>query len=326
MMNSQLRRIAGATWNWWTAAGLIVILVLAIGPRLTSNNTLSVPQPIGRAGLDRNADALSVGETVPAAPKAAPKLKVAVAEKSAFNTATRHANVQRRQIARTATLSLIATDVDRTVAALTALVHQVDGDVVKLDNERPADATDQHTADATIVVPADRFESTLARIAKLGGVRSQKVSAENVGDQIVDDQARLRNLRRTEADILRIMDRSGKIGEVLAVENQLSTVREQIEKLDAESQALGARVAMSTIEIHLEDEARTSVAEPNAGSQLSNAWQAAWHDSRDAALALAGRLFLLIAFAPYWLPLLAIGALIVIQVRRRVRASTISQA
>jgi hypothetical protein len=318
-MNSTVRRILAATWNWWTAAGLVVLLALAVGPRLSAPNfAQGVAQKVSVQSANGAPLAGHAGDAL-----AAPSLKLnapKTGQQTEIQTTPKRSNPRHRQIARTASLSLIAGDVDRTIAALTALVHQVDGDVVKLDNERPADSSDQHTADATIIVPADRFESTLARIAKLGGVRSQKVSAEDVGDQIVDDQARLRNLRRTESDMLAIMDRSGKIGEVLAVEEQLATVREQIEKLDAESQALSARVATSTIEIHLEDEARVTAAEPNAGSQLSNAWHSAWHDSRDAALALAGRIFVLIAFAPYWLPLIGIIALIVIQARRRLHA------
>jgi hypothetical protein len=322
-MNSTLRRIIAATWNWWTAAGLVVLLLLAAGSRFSTPQDLRI-EPVGVANVlaGHVADGSSAAEQAPV-DAAAPVLKLnapKTARQSESPATTKRASSRRRQIARTASLSLIATDVDRTLAALTALVHQVDGDVVKLDNERPEDSSDQHTADATIVVPADRFESTLARIAKLGGVRSQKVGAEDLGDQIVDDQARLRNLRRTESDILTIMDRSGKIGEVLAVEEQLGSVREQIEKLDAESQALSARVATSTIEIHLEDEARVTAAEPNAGSQLANAWGSAWHDSRGAALALAGRIFFLIAFAPYWLPVLGLAALIVIQARRRLHA------
>jgi len=321
MMNLTLRRAFAATWNWWTAAGLIVLLALVVGPRISSTRSmLAIPSP-QKLAVEHSARAASFEQSRSAGDQAAPlKLNAPKATAQVSSEARASTTLRHRQIARSASVSLIASDVDRTLGALTALVHQVDGDVVKLDNERPEDASDQHTADATIVVPSDRFESTLARIAKLGGIRSQTIAAEDVGDQIIDDTARLRNLRRTESDMLTIMDRSGKVGEVLAVEEQLSSVREQIERLDAESKALIARVATSTIAVHLEGEARVSSAEPAAGSQLANAWQSSWHDSRDAALALAGRLIWLIAFAPYWLPLLAIGALILIQARRRLHA------
>jgi hypothetical protein len=307
----QLRRLVGATWNWWTATGLVAFVVLAIGPRLDARQPVSESLPAARVAA------------IAAAPGAQPKLKLNVPKaisaqltQSAAGT-TDGARRHGRQLARNASLSLIVTDVGRAIASVGSLARALDGDVTKLDDEQPATRNERHEANLTLVVPSDRFDSALARAAKIGGVRSQNVTAEDVGDQIVDDQARLRNLRRTEADMLKIMDRSGKVGEVLAVENQLSDVREEIEKLDAETQALTARVATSTIDVHLEEEIRTIGAEPNAASQLGDAWAAAWHASREAALGVMARIFFLIAFAPYWLAVLAIGAVIVAQSRRR---------
>jgi Domain of unknown function (DUF4349) len=308
---SQLRRLVAATWNWWTAAGLVALVALAIGPRLDARQPVSESLPPATV------------VAIAAAPAAQPKLKLNV-PKTVSAQFTQSAAVTTdgtrrhgRQLARKASLSLIVADVARAIASVESLARALDGDVTKLDDEQPATRNERHEANLTLVVPSDRFDSALARAAKIGGVRSQNVTAEDVGDQIVDGQARLRNLRRTEADMLKIMDRSGKVGEVLAVENQLSDVREEIEKLDAETQALKARVATSTIDVHLEEEIRTIGAEPNAASQLGDAWAAAWHASREAALGLMARIFFLIAFAPYWLAVLAIGAVIVAQARRR---------
>jgi hypothetical protein len=332
----RLRRLAGATWNWWTAAGLIVLLVLAIAPRLAERppvlESLSVAK-VSRMSLPVN-DALGPASEAAPAP-AQPKLKLntpkginaqvgSITNAQAVNgvVSARHLSRQGRQMARKATLNLIVGDVGRAIASLESLSRALDGDVTKLNDERPATPNEHREANLTLVVPSDRFDGALARVAKIGGVRSQSVTAEDVGDQIVDDEARLRNLRRTETDMLKIMDRSGRVGEVLAVENQLSDVREQIEKLDAEAQALKARVVTSTIDVHLEEELRTIGAEPNAASQLGDAWAAAWHASREAALGLVARLFFLIAFAPYWLIAIAIGAVIVAQARRRLRSQS----
>jgi hypothetical protein len=311
---SRLRRLLGATWNWWTALGLVVVLALAIGPHLGAAPTARWNGAPG--------EPLLVGVALPPAPadqanlSGAPKGMVAEVAKSA-TSASRSRRSHGRQLARKGSLSLIVGDVGRAIASVESLARALDGDVTKLDDERPARSDERHEANLTLVVPSDRFDGALSRLSNVGGIRSQNVSAEDVGDQIVDDQARLHNLRRTEADMLKIMDRSGKVGEVLAVENQLSDVREAIEKLDAETQALKARVATSTIDVHLEEEIRTIGAEPNAASQLGDAWAAAWHASREAALGLTARIFFLIAFAPYWLAALAIGAVIVAQARRR---------
>jgi hypothetical protein len=306
-----LLRFAQSSWYW--AAALVAAVALgaffapALGPGVGSGVT---------------SESVSVSK----------KLKLEVAPVSAAHSAARAQNAsgvafpqvpngaQPRRLARTAAVSLIVPDVARALGALSAIVRASGGDVVKLDDERPATPADRHTADLTLSVPERRFDATLSALSRLGGVRSQTVAAEDLGDQIVDSGARLRNLRRTEGDMLKIMDRSGKIGEVLEVETQLSSVREQIEKLDAESRALNGRVTNATLDVSLEDEAPLAAAEPSAASRLAAAWAAAWRDSRETALALVARGFVLLAFAPYWLVLLGAGARGAYLARRRFRA------
>jgi hypothetical protein len=225
-------------------------------------------------------------------------------------------------MARKASVHLIVGDVERALAELAAIGRNAGGDVTKLDDQRPASRTERHTADATLVVPATRLDSSVRAIDRLGGVASETIAAEDVTDQLVDNGARLRNLRRTEGDLLKIMDRSGKVGEVLAVENELGDVRDRIERLDAETHALAARVATSEIDLHLEDAATAVVAEPSASARLANAWHGAWHASRDAAIGLLARFFYLIAFAPYWLTAFAIAGVAVVQARRRMHVAT----
>jgi len=324
----QLRQIVRATWNWWTALGLVVILGVAVAPRNASYLAPSTVAALKFAPLSTAATDAFAPPPEPAGAPAQPKLKLNVPKSEVASAASgltiaRHRSPAHvRQMARKASLSIIVGDVGRAVSNLTVISRALDGDVTKLSDQRPASSDEHREANLTLVVPSGQFDSALARIAAIGGVRSQDVAAEDVGDQIVDDTARLRNLRRTETDLLRIMDRSGRVGDILAVENQLNDVREQIEKLDAETQALKARVATSTIDVHLEEEARTLGAEPNAVSRLSNAWAAAWHASREAALGLVARLFFLIAFAPFWLAILGIVALAVAQARRRLRGQT----
>lgn len=67
----------------------------------------------------------------------------------------------------------------------------------------------------------------------MGTVENQMITAEDVSDQLVDVQARLRNLRKSEEMVLKIMERSGSVGDVLKAANELSTIRESIERIDA---------------------------------------------------------------------------------------------
>jgi hypothetical protein len=312
-----LLRFAQTYWYWVAAVAAVlatgVFFAPAFGPGIRSGvASESVPEA---ATLKSNVDKVT-----------APQPEGRAQSAAGLALAPQPNAAQPRKLARTAAIGLIVPDVARALAMLATIVRTSGGDVVKLDDERPATPADRHTAEVTLTVPQRRFDSTLAAVARLGGVRSQTVAAEDLGDHIVDSSARLRNLRRTESDMLKIMDRSGKIGEVLDVETQLSSVREQIERLDAETRALSGRVTNATIDVSLEDEAPLAAAEPDAGSRLAAAWRAAWRDSRETALSLVARGFVLLAFAPYWLALLAAGTLAAYLLRRRLRARGVAAA
>jgi len=211
------------------------------------------------------------------------------------------AAARRRRLTRSGSLALLVPSIERSLAAVRAVAAAQAGSLTSLDDEHPSSGDAGRDASVELSVPADRFERTMDALATLGGVRSRSVSAEDVTDQLVDDEARLRNLRRTEADMLRIMDRSGNIADVLNVENQLSTVRDQIERLDAQRASLADRVTYSAIALTLTTDADAPAAEPSPAARLRDAWYAALADVREFSLALAARIFVFVAFAPYWL-------------------------
>ena len=208
------------------------------------------------------------------------------------------------ELARTGAIVLLVPDVEESLAAVGRLAALAGGAVLSLDDERPPAATQAHTAEIKIGVPAVRFERSMDRLASLGGLRSRTVNAQDLTDQIVDDAARLRNLRRTEADVRAIMDRAGKLEDVLDAENQLASTRDEIERLTAEAASLHEQVAYATIEVTLQSEGVVASAEPSVPGQLHDAWIAAFMHVRDFSLVFASVGFLMLAFAPYWLVIL----------------------
>ena len=217
------------------------------------------------------------------------------------------------QIARTGTVSLFAGSVSSAVGAVTRLAHMQRGDVFSLEVD-DEDATNA-SAQMEIRVPADRFERTMTAIGGIGKVRQRSVSGQDLTSDITDSSARLRNLRRTEADIRMIMDRSGSVGQVLDAENQLSQVREQIETLQSDIASMRNQVAYSSITVSIQAEASSAAVEPTAASQLATAWHAAVHALSQTTLGLLGALLWLAVFLPYVLVAGVIGWFIYGRVR-----------
>jgi DNA repair ATPase RecN len=147
-------------------------------------------------------------------------------------------------------------------------------------------------------------------------MRHRVINAEDLTGDITDSAARLRNLRRTEADIRKIMDRSGSVSQVLEAENQLSQVREQIETLQAELKSMQGRVAFASIAVDLQAEVSRVPVQPTALSQLASAWHAAVSALSQTTIGLVAALMWLLVFAPYVLVISALAAFAYVRRRR----------
>ena len=202
-------------------------------------------------------------------------------------------------IAKTATIELLVTNVDEITDAVGNLARSDGGDVFDLSAQGSSADRSTQSADMTIRIPAARFDGAMSRLEQLGKVRSRGVKAEDLTGNLTDSSARLRNLQRTEDDILKIMDRSGNVAQIMDVENQLSSVREQIETLQADLASMRGRVAYSTIEVQLSAEAKSTPAEPGALAQLRNAFTAATHSLADTTVALLAAVIWIVVFVPY---------------------------
>ena len=280
--------------SWWTRpwpralgglATCAIVAALFFGPHVTARVPATMPEPVLESAHD-------------AAP--APEAKVAAVAHDAAGAGKLDATSRSaRQLARMGSIGLLVADVPAAIAGGERIAAANFGVVTGLQDDAPSSPAARHTAHVTLSVPDDRFSATIADLAKLGGVTARSVSTEDLTDSIVDTAARLRNLRREESDLLRIMDRSGKVADILDVEQQLASTREEIERLDAESQSMRRRVAYATIAVDLADEKTASVAAPSAGSQMSAAWDAAKRRVWAFTLSLAAHALVLVAFAPY---------------------------
>jgi hypothetical protein len=227
-----------------------------------------------------------------------------------------HRSAWAPQIARTGKLSLFVDDPQKAVSAVAFVAHRYGGEVFSLELASGGGAGPV-SADIEIRVPADRYDAAVNAVAAVGKVRDRSESAEDLTGDIGDSIAKLQNLQRTEADIRKIMDRSGSIEQILDVENQLSQVREQIQTLESDMRTMHEQVTYSTIEVSLQTEANALPVEATPGSQLAAAWQSAVHALVQTTIGIFSVVVWGAVFAPYALLLAGVALLIR---RRRVRA------
>src|SRR5215472_18370776 len=161
-------------------------------------------------------------------------------------------------VIRTAELALTAQDFDQTRSKLEDILKRHHGYLGELTVSGAADAA--RTLSATVRVPADQLDVTIAELKKLGHVDSESQKGEEVSQQYVDLQARLANARTTEQTLLDILrHRTGKLSDVLAVEQEVASIREKIERMEAEKKSLEKQVAFSTLNMRVAEDYKQQV-------------------------------------------------------------------
>jgi hypothetical protein len=175
-------------------------------------------------------------------------------------------------IARTVALSVVVKDFDAARGSLDALLMRHNGYAAGLNVGTPQGAA--RTIQASLRIPAPQLAYAVAELKALGRVENESQNGEEVSQQHADLVARLKNSRETEQrlqDVLRT--RTGKVKDVLEVEEEIARVRGEIEQMEAEQQTLEHRVNFATIDLKLAEEykAQLSSPAPSVGMQLRNA-------------------------------------------------------
>ncbi len=169
--------------------------------------------------------------------------------------------VRTPSIIRTARLQIVVKDFSAVRGSIEALIAQANGFLDHLTVT--GDTSEVRTLRGTLRVPGDRMADTLARLRAMGQVTEDTQGSQDVTDQIVDLDARLSSARATEQRLTELLrNRTGRLSDVLEVERELTRVRLDIERLDAEKTNLGRRVSYATIDVTISEERKVSLDGP----------------------------------------------------------------
>jgi hypothetical protein len=174
---------------------------------------------------------------------------------------------------------------------------------------------EQRAATLEIRVPTGQFDALVAALGGLGRVESVSATAEDVADEYVDLGARVTNAQRVEARLVEMLaTRTGKLSEVLTVEQELRRVREEIERYDARLKWLERRTALSSLDVAMHEPLPLIERQPGPGP-LAEAFAEAW-------VRAIGVLAWCITLLGVLLPLLAIGFGVAVLGRKVLRPGT----
>jgi hypothetical protein len=269
---------------------LLVLLLFVAGyllyPYLQSGYFSGYPAEIG---LKTYTASEAVRAPPSPQPSPAPQL---VAEKGTPVSSGQTAYLGTRQISYTASVEIEVNNTNYAATRISQIAQQLSGYVSYM-------YVGNSSAQITVKVPQEYLQRFLDQLSSIGRVLQKSITANDVTDQLVDLDTRIRNLQAEESRLLKLYDMAKDVGEIIQIEDRLSQVRYQIEMLQAQKTNIERMVQYATVQISL-----TIPAKPQPEDHwkwvINVASRAFWGAIALIAIAIAGGLPLaLVALAAY---------------------------
>ena len=226
-----------------------------------------------------------------------------------------------RKIIRNAEITIEIDDPAAAQRKAASIAEDRNGFVVNSEYKQGAGQSGARVSVTVVLrVPASEFNATVEAVQSLGGkIISNKTTGQDVTEEYVDLEARIRSKRALEAQFFEIMKQARKVSEALEVQSQLGEVRTEIERLEGRKRYLENQSSLSTVTLTLQTEP------PLVATTSSGFWrnlrQSAAEGLDDAAGFIAGLVHLLIVLVPIAVFICFPGFLLIRYLVRKMRST-----
>lgn len=231
--------------------------------------------------------------------------------------------VQERKIIKNGEFTLEAAVPEETQRAISAIVESKGGFVIESQqSSSDLSSATRDTVTMKVRVPAEKFGETLDEIRKTAGrVVVETAKGQDVTEEFVDIEARLKAKKLLEEQMMEIMKRANSVADALNVQKELGTVRADIEQIEGRKHFLENQASLSTINIRIQTPAALTGSSPGFFYRLGQSVSTGFNAAVTFVLFL---ITLVIAILPFLLliilPLFLIARYLL---KRRRRAKTI---
>ncbi len=173
-----------------------------------------------------------------------------------------------RKLIKNGEVSFKAKSLPETKARIKTTLLSMGGYIAK---ENAYDYSESPSEELVVRVPAKNFDAFLDAILKgVDDVDSKKIDIEDVTEEFVDKEARLKNKKQLEDKYRELLTKTQSMEDILKIEKEISSIREEIEAVEGRLKYLSNQVNYSTLRITYYEH-RTSGF--NFGGKLGNALQ-----------------------------------------------------
>ena len=178
---------------------------------------------------------------------------VSLNQADAANTAAQAAE---RKIIRNANLTIEVASPTESQAKIASIAESHQGFVVTTESTQRTDedrTKPEMTVTVVVRVPAAKFNQVTEEIRRVGlRVVQEKTTGQDVTEEFMDLEARIKNQKALEAQFIEIMKRARTVEDALSVQTELANVRTEIEKLEGRRRFLENQSSLSTINVTLQ--------------------------------------------------------------------------
>jgi hypothetical protein len=109
--------------------------------------------------------------------------------------------------------------------------------------------TQQSNVSITVRVPAANFEDAVRRVEKIGDVTGRQIRADDVTQEFMDLDIRLKNLRAVRERLADLLSRATKVEDSLKIEHELERVAQEVDRIEGRLKYLRDQIAFSTVTV-----------------------------------------------------------------------------
>jgi hypothetical protein len=232
------------------------------------------------------------------------------------------AEAAERKIIRNADITIEVPSTTDAQHQVTSIAETHGGFVVTSEaKQRESNDPAQRMLDIKLVVrvPSNQFGRAFDEIKKLAGnTPSEQVTSQDVTEDFIDLEARIKTQKALEVQFLEIMRQAHKIADALEVQRQIAEVRTEIEKLEGRKRFLENRSSLSTINVNIQTPKPViTVTQTGFGHSLREAVSDSVSLAADMVLAFARFVIMLVPVVLLvFLPLGLVGRYLVRRAKR----------
>ena len=108
---------------------------------------------------------------------------------------------------------------------------------------------EESTGGVIFRIPAGRFREAFARLAELGTIESRRVVADDVTEDYLDVELRLRMKTKFLTELEALYARGGQLKDLLQIKREIDKITEEIERLKGRLRYLKDRIALATLTV-----------------------------------------------------------------------------